>query len=108
MSGGMNPAIGEPRWLRWLLCLLAAAVLGVVMLLPLAAVFTEALRRGLPPALAALADPDALAAALELMLFDDEAITAAMLGGLALILGGVALASGAVRLPRREPATMRT
>ena len=38
----------------------------------------------------------------------DEAITVAMLGGLALILGGVALASGAVRLPRREPATMRT
>jgi drug/metabolite transporter (DMT)-like permease len=38
----------------------------------------------------------------------DEAITLAMLGGLALILGGIALASGAVRLPRREPVTMRT
>ena len=38
----------------------------------------------------------------------DEAITVAMLGGLALILGGVALASGAVRLPRREPVTMRS
>ncbi len=37
----------------------------------------------------------------------DEAITAAMLGGLALILGGVALASGAVRLPRREAVTVR-
>ena len=34
----------------------------------------------------------------------DEAITAATLGGLALILGGVALASGAVRLPRRSAA----
>jgi drug/metabolite transporter (DMT)-like permease len=37
----------------------------------------------------------------------DEAITAAMLVGLALILGGVALASGAVKLPRREAATVR-
>ena len=37
----------------------------------------------------------------------DEQITAATLGGLALILAGVALASGAVRLPRREAATAR-
>ena len=34
----------------------------------------------------------------------DEAITAAMLGGLVLILAGVALGSGAVKLPRREQA----
>ena len=37
----------------------------------------------------------------------DEEITAATLGGLALILAGVALASGAVKLPRRETATVR-
>ncbi len=37
----------------------------------------------------------------------DEQITVTMLGGLALILAGVALASGAVRLPRREAATVR-
>lgn len=37
----------------------------------------------------------------------DERITAATIGGLALILGGVALASGAVRLPRREVVTAR-
>ena len=37
----------------------------------------------------------------------DEQITASMLAGLALILAGVALASGAVRLPRREAATVR-
>jgi drug/metabolite transporter (DMT)-like permease len=36
-----------------------------------------------------------------------EQITASMLAGLALILAGVALASGAVRLPRREAATVR-
>jgi drug/metabolite transporter (DMT)-like permease len=37
-------------------------------------------------------------------LFLDEPLTAAAVGGLALILLGVALGSGAVRLPRREPA----
>ena len=33
----------------------------------------------------------------------DEPLTAAVLGGLALILAGVALGSGALRLPRRQP-----
>ena len=33
----------------------------------------------------------------------DEPLTAAAIGGLALILGGVTLASGVVRLPRRTP-----
>jgi drug/metabolite transporter (DMT)-like permease len=35
----------------------------------------------------------------------DEPVTAAAIGGLALILGGVALGSGALRLPRRAPVT---
>jgi drug/metabolite transporter (DMT)-like permease len=38
------------------------------------------------------------------MLFLDEALTLASVGGLAVILAGVALGSGALRLPRREPA----
>ena len=38
------------------------------------------------------------------MLFLDEPLTVASVGGLAVILAGVALGSGAVRLPRREPA----
>ena len=33
----------------------------------------------------------------------DEPVTAAAIGGLALILGGVAVGSGELRLPRREP-----
>ena len=36
----------------------------------------------------------------------DEPITAGAVAGLALILGGVAVGSGAVRMPRREPATV--
>ena len=38
------------------------------------------------------------------MLFLDEPLTLASVGGLAVILAGVALGSGALRLPRREPA----
>jgi sulfate transport system permease protein len=73
----------EPAWLRWLLCLLAAAVLAVFLLLPLAAVFTEALRRGLPPALAALADPDALAAVRLTLLVAAIAVPVNTIGGIA-------------------------
>lgn len=45
-----------------MLILATVAVLVVLLLLPLAVVFSEALRRGLPTALAALASPDAIAA----------------------------------------------
>ncbi|MGZ8695294.1 MAG: DMT family transporter, partial [Gaiellaceae bacterium] len=38
------------------------------------------------------------------MLFLDEPLTLASVGGFAVILAGVALGSGAMRLPRREPA----
>ncbi|MDB5372744.1 MAG: sulfate transporter permease subunit CysW [Belnapia sp.] len=73
----------EPAWLRRLLCLLAAAVLVVFFLLPLAAVFTEALRRGLAPALAALADPDALAALRLTLLVAAIAVPVNTVGGIA-------------------------
>jgi sulfate transport system permease protein len=73
----------EPGWLRWLLCLLAAAVLAVFLLLPLAAVFTEALRRGPAPALAALADPDALAAVWLTLLVAAIAVPVNTIGGIA-------------------------
>ncbi|MGI4807299.1 MAG: sulfate ABC transporter permease subunit CysW [Janthinobacterium lividum] len=52
----------ESRATRLLLILATVAVLVVLLLLPLAVVFSEALRRGLPTALAALASPDAIAA----------------------------------------------
>jgi sulfate transport system permease protein len=51
-------AIDESRPVRILLRVLALAFLGVFLLLPLVAVFTEALRAGLGPYLEALSDPE--------------------------------------------------
>jgi len=52
----------EPAWVRWSLIGLALGFVFLFLLLPLAAVFTEALRKGLPAALDALQEPDAWSA----------------------------------------------
>jgi sulfate transport system permease protein len=52
----------EPAWVRWSLIGLALGLVFLFLLLPLAAVFTEALRKGLPAALEALREPDAWSA----------------------------------------------
>ncbi|MFZ2121956.1 MAG: sulfate ABC transporter permease subunit CysW [Rhodoferax sp.] len=52
----------EPAWVRWSLIGLALGLVFLFLLLPLAAVFTEALRKGLPAALEALHEPDAWSA----------------------------------------------
>lgn len=57
-----NAAITEPAWLRWLLILLALGFLSLFLLLPLLAVFTEALRDGWQTYATALTEPDALSA----------------------------------------------
>ena len=53
--------ISESPWVRIALIATALAFLALFLFLPLVSVFVEALRRGIGPALAALADPDALA-----------------------------------------------
>jgi sulfate transport system permease protein len=58
----INPATREPAWLKWTLIAVALAFFGIFLLLPLVAVFTEALRKGLEVYLAAIVEPDALAA----------------------------------------------
>ena len=55
-------ALSEPTWLRWLLIALALAFLSVFLFVPLTAVFTEALRKGIGTYLGAITEPDALAA----------------------------------------------
>jgi sulfate transport system permease protein len=57
-----NAATAEPRWIRWMLIALALAFLGVFLVVPLAAVFTEALRKGVETYFASLTEADALTA----------------------------------------------
>ena len=52
----------DPLWAKAVVIGLVLAFLGLVLILPLAAVFAEALRKGLGPALAAISTPDAWAA----------------------------------------------
>lgn len=61
----MTPKISpvtEPSWVRALLLLTALIFVGVLVLLPLMAVFVEALSQGVPAYIAALSDPTALSA----------------------------------------------
>jgi len=55
-------ATSEPAWVRWSLIGLALAFLGLFLLIPLAAVFSEALRKGWGVYLAAITEADALSA----------------------------------------------
>lgn len=52
----------EPAYVRFAVIGLSLLLLGLFVVLPLIAVFAEALRRGWPTALAAIAEPDTLAA----------------------------------------------
>ena len=53
-------ATGEPRWVRWTLIGLALAFLALFLLVPLVAVFVEALRKGLGMYLESFLHPDAV------------------------------------------------
>lgn len=55
-------ATSEPTWVRWGLIGLSLTFLGLFLLVPLAAVFTEALRKGWDVYLAAITEADALSA----------------------------------------------
>ena len=52
----------EPAWVKWTLIGVALAFVFLFLLLPLAAVFTEALRKGIPAFLEAFQEPDAWSA----------------------------------------------
>jgi sulfate transport system permease protein len=57
-----SSATSEPRWLRLALILLALGFLALNLLLPMAVVFAEGLRKGAAAYLGAIREPDALAA----------------------------------------------
>ncbi len=59
---GPLPAAAEPAWLRRLLIGIALAFLTVFLFVPLVFVFVEAFKKGFGVYLAAITDPDALAA----------------------------------------------
>jgi sulfate transport system permease protein len=59
---GVAQATQDPAWVRWLLTGLALAFVAFFLVLPLASVFTEALRRGVGAYLASFHDADALSA----------------------------------------------
>ena len=53
-------ATSEPIWIRWLLIAITLLFLSLFLFVPLAAVFTEALRKGFDTYITALTDADAL------------------------------------------------
>ncbi len=57
-----SAATREPAWIKWSILAASLGFFLLFVLLPLIAVFVEALRRGLAPYLAAIIEPDALAA----------------------------------------------
>ncbi len=61
-TSGQVAHLSEPPWLRWTLCAVALSFLVLFLFVPLAAVFTEALRLGWTAYLSAISQPDALSA----------------------------------------------
>jgi sulfate transport system permease protein len=61
-SGRFRQAVGEPPWVRRLLIGLAVFSLGLILLVPLAAVFHQAFHKGLAGYWAAISSADTLAA----------------------------------------------
>ena len=57
-----NRATSEPAWIRWSLIITTLVFLSFFLFVPLLAVFTEALRKGLGTYIIALTDSDALSA----------------------------------------------
>lgn len=80
---GTNPAIREPRLVRGLVLIVSLSFFAIFLLLPLIAVFVEALRRGWDVYLATLVEPDAVAAIRLTLLTAAIAVPLNLLFGLA-------------------------
>jgi sulfate/thiosulfate transport system permease protein len=78
-------ATEDPRWFRALLAVLAVLVGLLLLALPLAAVFAEALRRGWDVAWAAILEPDTLAAIRMTLIVAAISVPLNTVGGLAAV-----------------------
>jgi len=76
------PTVAEPAWLRRLLIGISLGFLGLFLVVPLVAVFHEALRDGFGTYLQAFEDPDALAAVRLTLLVSAIAVTLNLVFGL--------------------------
>jgi sulfate transport system permease protein len=57
-----SQATSEPKWIKWSLITISLIFFGTFLLLPLIAVFVEALRKGFDVYVSAITEPDALSA----------------------------------------------
>jgi sulfate transport system permease protein len=78
-----HPAIAEPGWVKWLVIALSLGFLVLFLLVPLAGVFVEALRKGVGAFFASFRDPAALAAIKLTLLVAAIAVPANCVFGLA-------------------------
>ena len=76
-------AVRAPRWMRWTLIAVAFLFLAVFLFVPLVSVFIEAFRKGVGLYLAALVEPDALAAVRLTLLVAAVAVPLNLVFGLA-------------------------
>lgn len=78
-----SSALSEPVWVKWLLIGLSLAFLAMFLLVPLIAVFAEALREGLPAYIESFNEPDAVAAVRLTLLVAGIAVPANLIFGIA-------------------------
>ncbi len=78
-----RPATEDAPWLRWLIAAVAITAAIVLLLLPLLAVFVEALRRGLPVAWGAIVEEDSLAAMRLTLIVAAISVPVNLIGGIA-------------------------
>lgn len=83
VPGVRTRAASESALVRWVLILITLAFLGLILLVPLVAVFAQALAKGTAVYLASLRDPDALAAIRLTLLAAGIAVPANLVFGVA-------------------------
>jgi len=76
-------ATSEPFWVRWILIGLSVAFLALFLIIPVAAIFAEALRKGFAVYFASFTEPDALSAVKLTLLAAGISVPANLVFGLA-------------------------